>query len=56
MTTQAHPGPLTGVKVLEFSEIIAAPFGGMAVRYGRRRDQVESPIGDLAGVSAARHA
>ena len=22
-------GPLTGVRVLEFSEIIAAPFGGM---------------------------
>ena len=29
MTTQPHPGPLAGVKILEFSEIIAAPFGGM---------------------------
>jgi formyl-CoA transferase len=27
--TAAHPGPLAGVKVLEFSEIIAGPFGGM---------------------------
>ena len=26
---QGHPGPLAGVKILEFSEIIAAPFGGM---------------------------
>ncbi|MDP9238247.1 MAG: CoA transferase [Chloroflexota bacterium] len=29
MTQNGHTGPLAGIKVLEFSEIIAGPFGGM---------------------------
>ncbi len=47
MTAQTHPGPLAGVKVLEFSEIIAAPFGGMLLSdMGADVIKVESPIGD----------
>ena len=47
MTTQLHPGPLAGVKVLEFSEIIAAPFGGMLLGdMGADVIKVEPPAGD----------
>lgn len=47
MTTQQHPGPLAGVKILEFSEIIAAPFGGMLLSdMGADVIKVESPAGD----------
>jgi formyl-CoA transferase len=47
MTTNAHPGPLAGVKILEFSEIIAAPFGGMLLSdMGADVIKVESPAGD----------
>ena len=47
MSANAHPGPLAGVKVLEFSEIIAAPFGGMLLSdMGADVIKVESPAGD----------
>jgi formyl-CoA transferase len=42
-----HGGPLAGVKVLEFSEIIAAPFGGMLLSdMGADVIKVEPPAGD----------
>lgn len=47
MSANAHPGPLAGVKVLEFSEIIAAPFGGMLLSdMGADVIKVEPPAGD----------
>ncbi len=47
MGTEGHGGPLAGVKVLEFSEIIAAPFGGMLLAdMGADVIKVEPPIGD----------
>ena len=40
-------GPLAGVKILEFSEIIAAPFGGMLLAdMGAEVIKVEPPWGD----------
>jgi len=42
-----HPGPLAGVKVLEFSEIIAAPFCGMLLSdMGADVIKVEPPNGE----------
>lgn len=42
-----HRGPLAGVKVLEFSEIIAAPFGGLLLSdMGADVIKVEPPAGD----------
>jgi crotonobetainyl-CoA:carnitine CoA-transferase CaiB-like acyl-CoA transferase len=42
-----HRGPLAGVKVLEFSEIIAAPFGGLLLSdMGADVIKVEPPSGD----------
>jgi crotonobetainyl-CoA:carnitine CoA-transferase CaiB-like acyl-CoA transferase len=42
-----HAGPLAGVKVLEFSEIIAAPFGGMLLAdMGAHVIKVEPPLGE----------
>ena len=47
MGANGHAGPLAGVKVLEFSEIIAAPFGGMLLSdMGAEVIKVESPAGD----------
>ena len=47
MGTDGHSGPLAGVKVLEFSEIIAAPFGGMLLAdMGADVIKVEPPQGD----------
>ena len=47
MGTQGHPGPLAGVRVLEFSEIIAAPFGGTLLSdMGADIIKVEPPQGD----------
>jgi formyl-CoA transferase len=47
MGEQGHPGPLAGVKVLEFSEIIAAPFGGMLLSdMGADIIKVEPPLGE----------
>ena len=47
MATDTHGGPLSGVKVLEFSEIIAAPFGGMLLSdMGADVIKVEPPAGD----------
>ncbi|MEX2246748.1 MAG: CoA transferase [Dehalococcoidia bacterium] len=47
MTHDPHPGPLSGVKVLEFSEIIAAPFGGMMLSdMGADVIKVEPPSGE----------
>jgi len=47
MGANGHPGPLAGIKVLEFSEIIAAPFGGMLLSdMGADVIKVESPAGD----------
>ena len=41
------PGPLAGVKVVEFSEIIAAPFAGMLLSdMGAEVIKVEPPWGD----------
>ena len=41
------PGPLAGVKVVEFSEIIAAPFAGMLLSdMGAKVIKVEPPWGD----------
>ena len=47
MSTTAHNGPLAGIKVLEFSEIIAAPFGGMLLAdMGADVTKFEPPAGD----------
>jgi formyl-CoA transferase len=47
MSTDGHGGPLAGIKVLEFSEIIAAPFGGMLLAdMGADVIKVEPPHGD----------
>jgi len=47
MGDNGHQGPLAGVKVLEFSEIIAAPFGGMLLSdMGADVIKVEPPGGD----------
>jgi crotonobetainyl-CoA:carnitine CoA-transferase CaiB-like acyl-CoA transferase len=47
MDANGHAGPLAGVKVLEFSEIIAAPFGGMLLSdMGADVIKVEPPAGD----------
>jgi formyl-CoA transferase len=47
MTQNGHAGPLAGIKVLEFSEIIAAPFGGMLLSdMGADVIKVEPPAGD----------
>jgi crotonobetainyl-CoA:carnitine CoA-transferase CaiB-like acyl-CoA transferase len=47
MRAQRHTGPLAGIKVLEFSEIIAAPFGGMMLSdMGADVIKVEPPAGD----------
>jgi crotonobetainyl-CoA:carnitine CoA-transferase CaiB-like acyl-CoA transferase len=41
------PGPLAGVRVLEFSEIIAGPFGGMLLSdMGADVLKVEPPVGE----------
>ncbi len=45
--SEGHTGPLAGIKVLEFSEIIAAPFGGMMLSdMGADVIKVEPPSGD----------
>jgi formyl-CoA transferase len=45
--TEAHGGPLAGVRVLEFSEIIAAPFAGSLLSdMGADIIKVEPPTGD----------
>ena len=45
--SEGHTGPLAGIKVLEFSEIIAAPFGGMMLSdMGAEVIKVEPPSGD----------
>jgi formyl-CoA transferase len=42
-----HRGPLAGIRVVEFSEIIAAPFGGMLLSdMGAQVVKVEPPAGD----------
>jgi formyl-CoA transferase len=47
MTAKAHKGPLAGIKVLEFSEIIAAPFAGVLLSdMGAEVIKVEPPAGD----------
>jgi crotonobetainyl-CoA:carnitine CoA-transferase CaiB-like acyl-CoA transferase len=47
MTGNGHSGPLAGIKILEFSEIIAAPFGGMLLAdMGAEVVKVEPPVGD----------
>ncbi len=47
MSENGHRGPLAGIKVLEFSEIIAAPFGGMLLAdMGADVIKVEPPAGD----------
>jgi formyl-CoA transferase len=47
MSANGHTGPLAGIKVLEFSEIIAAPFGGMMLSdMGADVIKVEPPAGD----------
>ncbi len=47
MSDNGHGGPLVGVKILEFSEIIAAPFGGMLLGdMGADIIKVEPPNGD----------
>ena len=47
MNANGHGGPLAGIKVLEFSEIIAAPFGGMLLSdMGADVIKVEPPAGD----------
>jgi crotonobetainyl-CoA:carnitine CoA-transferase CaiB-like acyl-CoA transferase len=47
MSADARSGPLAGIKVLEFSEIIAAPFGGMLLSdMGAEVTKVEPPSGD----------
>lgn len=45
--TNNHPGPLAGVRIVEFSEIIAAPFGGMLLSdMGADIIKVEPPTGE----------
>jgi|CXWL01.1.fsa_nt_gi crotonobetainyl-CoA:carnitine CoA-transferase CaiB-like acyl-CoA transferase len=47
MSDTGHGGPLAGVKILEFSEIIAAPFGGMLLGdMGAEVIKVEPPLGE----------
>lgn len=47
MTETGHSGPLAGIKVLEFSEIIAAPFAGVLLSdMGAQVIKVEPPAGD----------
>jgi formyl-CoA transferase len=47
MSADGRSGPLAGVTVLEFSEIIAAPFGGMLLSdMGAQVIKVEPPAGD----------
>ncbi len=47
MGVNGRTGPLAGIKVLEFSEIIAAPFGGMMLSdMGADVIKVEAPAGD----------
>ena len=47
MNANGHGGPLAGIKVLEFSEIIAAPVGGMLLSdMGADVIKVEPPAGD----------
>ena len=47
MSDQSHSGPLAGVRILEFSEIIAAPFGGMLLSdMGADIIKVEPPLGE----------
>jgi formyl-CoA transferase len=47
VSDNGHPGPLAGIKVLEFSEIIAAPFGGMLLAdMGADVVKVEPPAGE----------
>jgi len=47
MTANGHAGPLAGIKVLEFSEIIAAPFAGVLLSdMGAEVIKVEPPAGD----------
>ncbi len=47
MESNGHSGPLAGVRVLEFSEIIAAPLGGMMLSdMGASVIKVEPPAGD----------
>ena len=47
MATNGHSGPLAGVRVLEFSEIIAGPFGGTLLSdMGADIIKVEPPAGD----------
>ncbi len=47
MGANGHPGPLAGVLILEFSEIIAAPFGGMMLSdMGAEVIKVEPPAGE----------
>ncbi len=44
---ESHPGPLAGIRVLEFSEIIAAPFCGMLLSdMGAEVVKVEAPGGE----------
>jgi formyl-CoA transferase len=47
MNANGHTGPLAGIKVLEFSEIIAAPFAGVLLSdMGAEVIKVEPPAGD----------
>ena len=47
MTKNGHGGPLAGIKILEFSEIIAAPFAGMLLSdMGADIIKVEPPAGE----------
>ena len=47
MTTNGHSGPLAGVKIIEFTEIIAGPFGGMLLSdMGADIIKVEPPVGE----------
>ena len=47
MAAETPTGPLAGINVLEFSEIIAAPFGGMLLSdMGASVIKVEPPAGD----------
>ena len=47
MTDDSPPGPLDGIRILEFSEIIAGPFGGMLLAdMGADVIKVEPPAGE----------